>query len=127
MIDAILDSSVLIDLLRGYPPATTWLNGQSNRFFGITRIAAMEIIYGAATGAEQQRALAFLRNFRLVTTTEADLEWGYIQLVKYRLSHNVDVLDCLIAAPCQREQLTLYTRNLKHFRPLLNTLAVAPY
>lgn len=35
--------------------------------------------------------------------------------------------DCLIAAPAQRLGVPLYTRNLKHFSPLLGDLAVMAY
>ncbi|MEZ4670167.1 MAG: hypothetical protein R3E39_19855 [Anaerolineae bacterium] len=49
------------------------------------------------------------------------------QLFRLRLSHNVDSFDFLIAALAHRLQLPLYTRNLKHFGPLLGGLAVVAY
>ena len=55
-----------------------------------------------------------------------DLNWAMQQLRQYRLSHNVGILDCLIAAPAHRLQIPLYTRNLKHLEPLLGTLAQQP-
>jgi predicted nucleic acid-binding protein len=56
-----------------------------------------------------------------------DIDWAMQQLEIYRLSHGVDIPDCLIAAPSYRLQIPLYTRNLKHFSPLLGELAQAPY
>lgn len=44
-----------------------------------------------------------------------------------RLSQNVDMMDCLIAASVHRLGLPLYTRNLKHFLPLIGDLACKPY
>jgi predicted nucleic acid-binding protein len=39
----------------------------------------------------------------------------------------IGMMDCLIASVSLCLQLPLYTRNLRHFTPLLGTLAVKPY
>lgn len=49
------------------------------------------------------------------------------QIMKFGISHNVGVIDCLIAAPAHRLKLPLYTTNLKHFTPILGALAVRLY
>jgi predicted nucleic acid-binding protein len=59
--------------------------------------------------------------------TEDDMQWAMKQLTTFYLSHNVGMMDCLIAAPSYRLNLPLYTRNLKHISPLLDTLAHQPY
>jgi predicted nucleic acid-binding protein len=76
-VNGILDTAVLVDVLRAHPPALLWL--------------------------EKQRALRF------------------------KLSHNIDIIDCLIASTAGRLSLPLFTRNLKHFVPLIGPLAHAPY
>jgi len=53
--------------------------------------------------------------------------WATEQLIVFNLSHNIDVFDCLIAAVSHRLQIPLYTRNLRHFEPLLGPLARPPY
>jgi predicted nucleic acid-binding protein len=68
-----------------------------------------------------------LTDFEMVYPTDSDMDWGMLQLSRFHFSHNVGVLDCLIAAPAHRLQLPLYTTNLKHFTPLLGALAVRPY
>jgi predicted nucleic acid-binding protein len=45
----------------------------------------------------------------------------------FTLSHGVGIMDCLIASVSYRLQVPLYTRNLKHFTPLLGALAQTPY
>ena len=87
----------------------------------------MEVLQGARNKVQQGRALRFLERLELVELTQTDLEWATQQLIQFSLSHNADAFDCLIAAPCQRLNLPLYTRNLKHFAPLLPTLAQKPY
>lgn len=86
-----------------------------------------EVVDGAENKSDQQKATTLLKDFELVETTTVDFEWAAAQFLRFRLSHNVDWFDCLIAAPCHRLQLPLYTRNLKHFTPLLGGLAQQPY
>jgi predicted nucleic acid-binding protein len=87
----------------------------------------MEVLLGAENKAAQNRADAFLGRFLRIYLTIEDQIWAEEQLRNFRLSYNVGILDCLIAAPSHRLQLPLYTRNLKHFTPLLGTLAVQAY
>lgn len=125
MVAGLLDTAILVDMLRGYTPAEQWLAQQAQ--LGITRIVYLEILDGVLNKAEQRRALALLQRFDRIELTTADLEWATQQLIRYRLSHNIGMMDCLIAAPSHRLSLTLFTRNLKHFTPLLGDLAQKPY
>ena len=111
--------------MRGYAPASAWLERQDRP--AITRIVHLEILVGSQNKVDQQRALRFLQRFGIVELTIADFEWATDKLISYRLSHNVGINDCLIAAPAFRLQLPLYTHNLKHFAPLLGDLAQKPY
>jgi len=86
-VTGLLDTVVVVDLLRSYPPAAAWLAGQSPE----------------------------------------DFDWAIRQALRLRLSHNVGPMDCLIASSAHRLGLPLYSRNLKHFAPLLGNLARAPY
>lgn len=69
----------------------------------------------------------FLVNFEMVYLTEADQKWAMQRFAQYKLSHSIGHWDCLIASVSHRLSLPLYTLNLKHFSPLLGTLAVRPY
>jgi tRNA(fMet)-specific endonuclease VapC len=125
--NCLLDTTVVVDLLNNYLPALNWKNQYPNLQAGITSVTWLEIIYGARSRDEQNQALKMLSHFSMVYVTQADQDWAMQQFAIYRLSHNVDVPDALIAAPSYRLQLPLYTRNLKHFTPLLGKLAIEPY
>lgn len=125
MVTGLLDANIIVDLLREHEPARPWVAGQGS--LGVTRAVWLEIIEGARDSLGLRRALALLNEFDLVEFTLSDFDWATQQLIRYRLSHNVDAFDCLIAAPSYRLQLPLYTRNFKHFAPLLGALAQAPY
>jgi predicted nucleic acid-binding protein len=124
----ILDSDIVIDLIKKAPPALTWLRQQTAQP-SITPITWLEIIQGARGGKREQAAhKRVLDLFTFEYPIQADLDWAMNQLLKYRLSHSVDSNDCLIAAVAYRLNIPLYTRNMKHMLPLLGTsLAIKPY
>jgi predicted nucleic acid-binding protein len=125
--DALVDTSILIDIYRRFSPAMSWLQANSGLILGITSVVWMEVLLGAQDKHAQQQLARFLANFSPVYLTQADQQWAMRKLQAYRLRDNVGINDCLIAAPCERLQLPLYTRNLKHFTPLLGTLTRQPY
>jgi predicted nucleic acid-binding protein len=94
---------------------------------GITPIVWLEAVEGAQNTRVQQRVLAALQNFGMVYLTPADFDWAMQQTIAFGLSHNVGMMDCLIASVSYRLQSPLYTKNIKHFAPLLGALAQNPY
>ena len=125
MVSALLDSNILVDVLRTHEPAEMWLREQND--LAVSRAVWLEILEGAETRNEQQRAITLLNDFQLIELTVSDFDWATQQLIKHHPGNAVDAFDCLIAAPSHRLQLPLFTRNLKHLTPLLGTLAQEPY
>jgi predicted nucleic acid-binding protein len=116
MVTALLDTSILIDILRQNPTAQNWLEQREGRL-GITPVVWLEVLQGATNRAKQKDALALLKRFERIEVTAADYDWAIEQVIRFRLSHNVGGVDCLIASASFRLQLPLYTINLKHFAP----------
>jgi predicted nucleic acid-binding protein len=125
MASGLVDSNVLIDLLRGYVPAVGWIAQQDT--LAITQIVYLELLDGAQDRRGEQKALSLLSAFEIVDLAASDYAWAIERMLMFHLSHQVDWQDCLIAAPAARLQLPLYTHNLKHFAPLLGDLARKPY
>ncbi|MEP6984578.1 MAG: PIN domain-containing protein [Chloroflexota bacterium] len=126
MVGALLDTSILIDILRLNSNANQWIAKQ-NIQFGVTGIVHLEVLQGAIDKQDQNNGLKLLRRFESIELTPSDYHWAIEQLIHYKLSHNVGGVDCLIAAPSHRLQIPLYTMNIKHFTPILGTLAQKPY
>ncbi len=125
--DALLDTATLIDIYKSYPPAIAWLQANRSSLFGISSTAWMEMMLGVMDKIDQNRVIRFLNSFQMIYLTQKDQEWALQNLQAYRLSHGVGMNDCLIAAQSYRLQIPIYTRNLKHFTPLLDKLAVQAY
>ena len=127
MVIAIIETSVVVDLLRRHLPALDWLESQNQSTLGITPIIWMEVIAGGPTRIRRLQAARSLQKFEMIYLTEADFDWAMQAQIRYELSHGVGMMDCLIASVSHRLQLPLYTHNLKHFAPLLGDLAQKPY
>jgi predicted nucleic acid-binding protein len=125
VVDALLDTAVIVDILRGYPLATAWLATQAD--VGVTTVVWLEIIEGAPNRQAQRIALRLLQSLERVEVTPPDMDWAIHQLTRFGLSHGVGAMDCLIASASQRLGVPLYSHNLKHFTPLLGALAQKPY
>jgi predicted nucleic acid-binding protein len=125
VVSCLLDTAILVDLIRKYPAAQTWIATQQQP--GVCSVVWMEVLQGAQNKVDQQKALKLLSNFERVDLIASDFDWAIASLLTYGLSHSVGALDCLIASVNHRLQMPLYTRNLKHFTPLLGPLAQSPY
>src|SRR6266496_5812562 len=117
MVTAIVETSVIVDLLRNHLPAVAWYQQQTQPILGITPIIWMEIIGGGQNKAERLRAARLLQRFTMTYFVQADLDWAMQQQMIYELSHGIGMMDCLIASISERLQIPLYTHNLKHFGP----------
>jgi len=125
--DAILDTSVLIDLLRAFPPATAWFAGLGRQRVAITPVVWMETVQGAINGEKRAQAIRFLRQFRIEHPTEDDNRWAMRQTATFHLSHGIHLQDAMIASVAVRLNVPLYTTNLKHFQPFPSLDVKKPY
>lgn len=126
-VDGLLDTAVLIDWIRGYPPAGAWFT-ENQLKLGVTKFVWLEVIRGAGSKAKQHKAIQVLRLFSEVPIQLADVDWALEEMTKNILAHSgIDVIDALIASTAHRLQVPLFTHNEKHMKPLIGVLAVTPY
>lgn len=125
--DLVLDSDVLIEILRGRPDAGQWLNSLGSQTVGISVLTRMEILQGARNRQEQTTLIAQLNRYELVLLDAGDTIQALRWFETYRLSHGVGIMDCLIAASALRISKPFYTFNVKHYRAFSAVNAQEPY
>jgi len=123
--DAVVDTTVVIHLLRRYQPALAWFN--NNQVYGVTSTTWLEVLEGTPGKAHQAQAKGVLAQFEMLYLTAADQQWAMEQLERFQFSHHIGMNDCLIASVAYRLRIPLYTHNIKDMAPLLGELAVKPY
>lgn len=126
-VDVVLDTDVLIEILRGDSRAGTWLASIEGLIVGMPVLVWMEILLGARNKQEQTALSEQVARYTILHLESGDSERSRQWFERFHLSHGVGVLDCLIAAIAVRIGKPFYTFNLKHFQ-VISALAVhAPY
>ncbi len=124
---ALIDTDVLIDLLRGLPAAKSWLERWEGPALEVPGIVAMELVAGCRDQVELQRVQRFVQRFSLTWPDAPEFEQAHALFVANRLTSGLGIPDCLIAAMAISRSATLYTFNLRHFRLIPGVDAEAPY
>lgn len=128
MSSGILDSSVLIDCLRGRTDAVAFLTSLTAAAPAVTHVMVVaELLAGARDQREQRLIDSFLAKFQLLSPTDTDATAALDLYRKYHLSHGVDWPDCQIAATALRLGLQVYTQNVKHFAAFTGLGVVRAY
>jgi predicted nucleic acid-binding protein len=123
----LLDTDVMIDVLRGHPPAVAWLAGLGTTPVGLPGLVAMELLQGCQNLSDQQRLEKQLLQFALHWPTSADCQRAYLDFAAYRLSHNLGLLDSLIGHTAVGLNDRLATFNLEHYGVIASLQAFQPY
>ncbi len=126
-VTALLDSDVLIDILRQHPASEDWLKRESEVPIVIHGVVAMEIISGSLSKEDLHRNQIFLSRFTIAWPTPAEFELAYRLLAEHRLVTGIGIPDCLIAATTITRGWRLFTFNLKHYRRLPGLSVDSPY
>jgi tRNA(fMet)-specific endonuclease VapC len=114
MAPAVLDSSVLIDVLRGKPLAINYLTTRVVRP-ATHLVVAAELLAGARDRRELAVIRSLLETMELILPNENDGQKAMVLFGDLRLSHGVDWSDCQIAATALRLGAEVITQNVKHF------------
>ncbi len=120
----LLDTSVLIDVLRGSEAATQWL-GSVNEIPSCSELTRAEVLRGVRS-AERSRTERLLSALRWVSVDEPVSRRGGELARQYRRSHpGLSIVDFMIAASAQLLDANLATANVRHY-PMFAGLA-PPY
>jgi predicted nucleic acid-binding protein len=123
----LLDTDVMVDVLRGFPPALAWLKSLGSAPIALPGLVAMELVQGCRTLAEQRRLDAELRRFQLMWPSVADCIRAFDDFSAFHLSHSLGLLDSLIGETAVGQALPLVTFNVKHYAVITALKTIQPY
>lgn len=110
----LLDTSVLIDVLRGSQPATDWL-GSVGEVPACSELTRAEVLRGVRS-PERTRTDRLLGSLRWVALDEPISRRGGELGRRYRRSHQgLSIVDFLIASTAQLLDAELATANVRHY------------
>ena len=122
----LLDTDVLIDFLRGYDKAVSFVNVNLDRII-LSSIVVAELYAGVRGGkddTEQAVLENFLSLFRVVPVSGDIAKLGGLYKRDYGRSHGVGLADAIVAATAALEDAELRTLNVKHY-PMLHPIEPA--
>jgi tRNA(fMet)-specific endonuclease VapC len=116
----LVDSDWLIDATGGKPAATDFLAQLSAGGLAVSIIAVAEVYEGAFGVSHSAAMLAayreFLSAYAILPLTDAIVErFARLRAELRRQGRLIPDMDLLIAATALEEDLTLVTRNVRHF------------
>lgn len=110
----LVDTTVVVDLLRGVPAARDFLVGLDRRLLA-SELTRIEILRGLRSGERDAAELAF-RAFRWVPVDEAIARRAGELGRRWRASHaGIGVVDLVIAATALELDAELATSNVRHY------------
>lgn len=122
----LLDTDVLIDVLRGHPPAVEWFAGLL-QLPAVPGYVVMELIQDADNSDRIRKALKLVEPLPVVWPTPAQCDRALDDLRELHLSHGLGLIDALIAACAVGHDASLLTFNTKHYRMLSELSVRQPY
>lgn len=124
----LLDSDVMIDLLRQYPPAVQWFESLgADEAVAFSGYVMMELVQGCRNKVEQDRLLRVLAQYGIVWLLPEECAQALDFFVQYHLSHNAGMLDVLIGQTALALGVPLYTFNQRHYRFIPGLRTIQPY
>ena len=128
----ILDTSFIIDLLRGNSAATAKIIEieKKNEPIATTTISVFEIAQGLPRKASEEKTEKTLELFRSINIIgfdfESAIEAGNIQRRLMATGQKIDPEDAMIAGIAKTQRQKVLTRNEKHFR-IIHGLEIETY
>ena len=120
----LLDTSILIDVLRETAHAREWMD-QLESIPSISVVTLTELTAGAKSQREELLIQELARRLKLLPVGHDVATSAGGHMKHFGKSHSVELADALIAATAEHHGLKLATLNVKHF-PMFKKLR-APY
>jgi predicted nucleic acid-binding protein len=123
----LLDTDVIIDVLRKHPPAVAWATSVRQEEVVLPGTAVMELVQGCRSGGQLEILNKALERYRCLWPSEIECQSALELLTLFHLSDALTITDALIAQTAIAHGLPLHSFNVKHSRKIPLLQLVQPY
>ena len=123
----LLDTDVMVDILRQYLPAIAWLETREGEGILLPGFVIMELIQGSRNKEEQEKLEQELKNYPTVWPSGTMCNEALTVFARHHLSHGIGILDALIGQIAVALDIPLHTFNKKHYEAVPGLQTVQPY
>jgi len=123
----LLDTDVMIDILRGYNPALQWLGRVPEDTIALPGFVVMELVQGCDNQAEQDLLLREIDHYQTIWPASETCQRALLVFAEVHLGHGTGLLDALIGQIAVDLGVPLQTFNEKHYAPIPDLDVSRPY
>ena len=122
----LVDTDVMVDLLREYLPAVAWLDSIGEEEIILPGFVVMELVQGCRNKAEQEKVEKILGAYSVAWPSQDMCDEVLSVFARYHLSDGLGILDALIGQIAMALNLPLCTFNQKHYAAVPELKTVQP-
>jgi predicted nucleic acid-binding protein len=124
----LLDTSFMVDLLRGSEQAVEWLEGLGDQEVALPGLVVLELLQGCRNKAEMRRLHSRLvKGYAVLWPTREDMQRSIDHYVRLMPESGIEVMDILIGELASGLGIPVCTLNVKHFEPIPGVEVHCPY
>jgi predicted nucleic acid-binding protein len=123
----LLDSDIVIDLLRNLPQAIGWFASMGHEVFVLPGYTAMELVQGCRSRAELRRVDQQIESMMIAWPDPETCDRALATYARLRFSRGLGLLDSLVGQLAVSLDLPLHTFNQKHYSGIDGLTTVQPY
>ncbi len=123
----ILDSDIVIDVLREYAPAISWLTFLGDEELTLPGYVVMELVQGCADKTELRKMEKFIAGFEILWPSQKTCDEALKTFTKFNLGRGLGLLDALIGQTAMALDLPIHTFNRKHYAVIPGLMSIQPY
>ena len=123
----LLDTDIMVDFLRDYEPAVSWLSSAEEHDFVLPGFVVMELIQGCRNRKEQELIKSKISTYWTIWPTSDMCEHALKTFTENNLQNNLGIIDALIGQMAVDLGVPLFTGNTKHYKCINGIRAEQPY
>jgi predicted nucleic acid-binding protein len=123
----LVDTDVVIDILRGYPAAEAWLDSLGGEEFALCGFVAAELVQGCANRDDQRRVVRFLTAYQVIWPSADTCDRALGVFSEHHLARGIGIFDALVGQTAVEMRVPLHTFNTKHYSCIRGLRTVQPY
>jgi predicted nucleic acid-binding protein len=123
----LVDTDVMIDVIREYPPALAWMSSRSSELLAVPGFVLLELIQGCKDKVALNRVLALAGSCRIVWLSEEASNRAAELFARHRLKHGLGMIDALVGQTSVELGVPIHTFNTKHYACVPGIELVSPY
>ena len=122
-----VDTDVMVDLLRTYPPAVKWLESLGEEELLLSGFVCAELVQGCTTKEQQDKVARFLLPHHTTWPERETCDRALRVFSDFHLSHGLGLIDALIGQMAADMNVPLNTFNTRHYECIPGLKTEQPY